>query len=183
MAMPTHQPFREWLNSDNPLPPEQAQALQNHLQGCDDCRQYEEAWQQVKQSFQIAGIVQPAAGFGARWQLRLAEQKRLLHRRQSLFLLLLMGGVSFSLLFLVLSGQMADLAHSPNQFLLILIYRLISTVFALKEFGDIVVGFTKPFMSVLAVPFLVGLVGVCSFLSVLWAAVFRRITSSRRVRI
>jgi hypothetical protein len=113
--------------------------------------------------------------------VRLAEQRKIQHRRQSLMMLAFTGGVAF-VLFLVLSGQALELLRSPYQMVLLVIYRLASLVITLDTAQDVLLGFLKPIPGAVAIPLLIILSGITSFLSVLWIVVFRQLTFARRIR-
>lgn len=181
MAMLNHQPFRDWINTEDTLLPEQAQALQEHVSTCDSCRQLEPSWIQVHQAFRTTAPIEPSPGFAKRWQTRLAEKRRVQHHRQSLIMLAFTGGVAF-VLFLVISGQALELLRSPYQMALLVIYRLASLVISLDTTRDVLLGFLKPIPGAVAIPLLIILTGITSFLSVLWIVVFKQLTYARRIR-
>ena len=181
MAMPNHQPFRDWINTEDTILPEQAQALQEHLRTCESCRQLEASWIQLRQTFHTSAPIEPAPGFVMRWQVRLAEQRRIQHRRQSLVMLAFTGGVAF-VLFLILSGQALELLRSPYQMVLLVIYRMASLVMTLDTTQDVLLGFLKPIPGTVAIPLLIILSGITSFMSVLWIVVFKQLTFARRIR-
>ncbi len=100
-----HQPYETWLLSEEALPPEQAQALQEHLQTCPACQRLERSWSGVEQLFRRSPLAAPAAGFSARWQARLAEEQRQRQRRNAWVMLAVTGGVAFILLLLLGFGE------------------------------------------------------------------------------
>jgi len=181
MAMLNHQPFRDWINTEDTLLPEQAQALQEHLRTCEPCRQLEASWIQVRQALRTSAPIEPNPGFVKRWQVHLTERRKIQHRRQSLMMLAFTGGVAF-VLFLVISGQALELLRSPYQMALLVIYRLASLVISLDTTRDVLLGFLKPIPGVVAFPLLIILTGITSFLSVLWIVVFKQLTYARRIR-
>jgi predicted anti-sigma-YlaC factor YlaD len=68
-----HQPFETWMLSEENLLPEQEQRLQEHIMGCESCRQMSNAWQEVQEVITATPLVEPAAGFTERWQVRFNE--------------------------------------------------------------------------------------------------------------
>jgi anti-sigma factor RsiW len=82
-----HQPFEEWLLSEDDLAPEEDQALQEHLQTCGKCVSLNTAWLEVRREFETAPQVSPAPGFMDRWEARLAEERARQQRKQVLWVL------------------------------------------------------------------------------------------------
>ena len=82
-----HQPFENWLLSEDTLSPENASALRGHLETCDHCRELQAAWTDVSNLFQDVPDIEPAPGFVNRWQTRLEVERQVelsvRHRWQS----------------------------------------------------------------------------------------------------
>lgn len=76
-----HQPFEEWILSDEPLDPQQDAALTGHLVSCPDCPPLARAWQAVRQEIATEPPEAPAPGFSMRWQARLKERRAEQQRR------------------------------------------------------------------------------------------------------
>ena len=72
-----HRPFEDWLLNAQTLSTNEKQLLDNHLQGCSSCT----ALAEVNLALKSAKMAAPAAGFAERFQVRLEEQKKALHRR------------------------------------------------------------------------------------------------------
>ena len=72
-----HQPFETWLLADEPLTSQQVRELQSHVKNCASCARIME----VNLALKSARMAAPAAGFGDRFQIRLAERKVALRRR------------------------------------------------------------------------------------------------------
>jgi hypothetical protein len=70
-----HQPFEDWLLSDEALDPEQETNLRQHLSGCPKCTDLSQALQSVEQEMVRAPQLSPAPGFTERWQARLVEKR------------------------------------------------------------------------------------------------------------
>jgi len=71
-----HQPFETWIFDDAPLEDAQQHQLEAHLQDCSACRSLFEADRHVMAIVGHAPMQSPAPGFRARFQYRLAEQRR-----------------------------------------------------------------------------------------------------------
>lgn len=76
-----HQPFEEWMLSNEPLDPEQDAALSEHLVSCPDCPPLARAWQAVRLEISAEPPEAPAPGFSMRWQARLKEKRAEQQRR------------------------------------------------------------------------------------------------------
>ena len=71
----SHQPYATWLFDEANLSGDQAQALQAHLQECQQCRQLQEASKDLDSTFQASPMVSPQPGFSQRWRASLAERR------------------------------------------------------------------------------------------------------------
>ena len=70
-----HQPYEEWLLSDEPLDEAQSQALQAHLDECQECVPLAQAWKSVRFELAQTPTVAPVPGFTQRWQVRQAQRR------------------------------------------------------------------------------------------------------------
>jgi hypothetical protein len=86
-----HRPFEDWLLSEENLNPQQKRDLVAHLQTCQSCS----AVAAVNRAFHSVRQAEPAAGFGNRFQVRLAAQRKTVRQRNV---------VGFSLLVLSVIG-------------------------------------------------------------------------------
>lgn len=71
----SHQPFETWLLDENPLSPEQENALEHHLEGCAQCRRIQTGWQAAQVSLNKPPLATPAPGFSQRFYASLAERR------------------------------------------------------------------------------------------------------------
>lgn len=174
-----HQPFKDWLLSEEPLEAQQSQALQQHLRECADCRQVENAWADASALLRRTPYAAPAPGFTHRWQQRLAAQRVQAQRKQAWVAIAVTAGIAFVLI--VLFGtHVLDLLASPASLLLAWIARLASllSVYGILQEVFSVLGRVPPMVPAIALFFAVGF--VC-FLSVAWLATYRQLTTARRV--
>jgi hypothetical protein len=72
----SHQPFENWLFSDEPIEPEQSKALKSHLEQCKQCNQLSIALGRVTESISTSSTPLPNPGFTARWYQRLSEYRQ-----------------------------------------------------------------------------------------------------------
>jgi hypothetical protein len=126
-----HQPFENWLLSDEDLSPLDTGALDEHLLTCEHCREIKGAWMGVLDLFQEIPDIEPAPGFVNRWQERLEIDRQIelsvRHRWQSIIMLVLIGNVIAALVVL-LGTQFFTTFDSPLAFVLSGIYRFASTM-------------------------------------------------------
>ncbi len=178
MAKSTHQPFDDWILSQRPLSPYQAQTLQQHLHDCDACRELKESLNGVERIFKTAPQVAPKANFTARWLERQAAEK-LARQRQQAWIVFGIVSVNALALIILLGSQIATLIGSPTNLLLLRAYTLslgVSLLELIRTFA--LAGFNLRYGFPLAG--LVLFTGVTSFLSVLWLVTYRQLTSSTR---
>jgi anti-sigma factor RsiW len=85
-----HRLFEEWLLDDRPLDPTQKRELDAHLRTCSSCASLAE----VNLALRSARTAPPAPGFTARFQTRLALQKKAQRKRQMVgALIFVLGGL------------------------------------------------------------------------------------------
>jgi hypothetical protein len=177
-----HQPFETWLLSEEILPPEQAQALQEHLLACEACQCLDRSWSEVRQLFQKTGPAAPAPGFASRWQARLAKERQKQQRRQAWWMLGITGSITF-LLMLLLGAHALDFFQSPEQLLMFVVYRLASLYYLWQASFDTLPEVLRPFIGVLPLALWIGALGSVSVLGVLWIVAYQKIMALWRVRV
>ena len=177
MAKYTHPPFDEWLTTDQPLSPYQNQALQEHLNACESCRQLQASLNGVQRLFQTTPPVTPTTGFTTRWRERQARE-HLTRQHQQTWTMLGFTASAVAGLLIFFGLQLASLINSP--ILLLLKAYTISTVVTLLEAIEHL--FTRGLRLTDSLP-LAGIVLVIGFtcmLSVLWFVAYRQLTSETR---
>jgi predicted anti-sigma-YlaC factor YlaD len=146
-----HQPFENWLLSEEPISPENANVLQDHLDTCKHCQELHIAWSGVMEMFQEVPDIGPEPGFIIRWQNRLETERQVemavRHRWQSIIMLILIGNVIVSLVVL-LGTQFLTTFESPVALLLSGVYRLASMVTWINVIQNIVVTMFRTLTSV-----------------------------------
>jgi hypothetical protein len=171
-----HQPFENWLLSEEPLSTEDAQALSEHLRTCEICRTRQSTWSAMSQLIRSTPALSPAPGFATRWHERLTESRRIAHRRQVGILLFIMASIA-SMLLILIGTQAVQMMNSPLQYILLWAYRIFSIITYANEAANIVQGFLGTFVKIIPLPVWVGFTGLVCFLGVLWTATFKRLTS------
>jgi len=174
-----HQPFRDWLLSDEKLSPDQTQALQEHLESCTSCDELATAWSEVESSLQHAPLLIPAPGFTTRWQAHLDGY--LLHKQKQRVGISIGITVIFILsLLIILISQLWSFVQSPEQYLAIWFNSLVSLVSIYYALVEKIPSFSE-FTPVYTLVGLFFLAGIVSFMSVLWLATYRKVSMVRRM--
>jgi hypothetical protein len=179
MTMPNHQPFRDWLFTEEPLSPANALLLQEHLRTCEACQKQRLAWNSVQHLLQSSGQVAPQAGFTTRWQSRLSAQR--LKKQHRIAWGLFVAASGSALIILAVLGWLAmDLVSTPQNLLLIFFMRLAGLVTLVNSIGDYL-SVVRVLIPSLPVVGLVFFTGFTCMISVLWLATFKRLSMVRRV--
>jgi anti-sigma factor RsiW len=72
--MNNHQPYLDWITSDDTLPTDCARDLREHLEHCAKCQSVAGGWESARRAIRVAGMEPPAAGFVRRWKA-MAERR------------------------------------------------------------------------------------------------------------
>jgi len=173
-----HQPFRDWLLSEEKLSADQSQALQEHLHSCESCKHIESAWSDVEAAFQRIPHAQPAQGFTIRWQAYLADYQVHKQKRKGWMTIGMVALFVISLLVVVIY-QLWELLQAPSPYLAAWFDQLINIVAIYYSLQNIVSRFSisTPIITLLVMFFLVGII---SFMSVLWLSAYRKLIMARR---
>jgi len=146
-----HQPFEQWLLSEDPLTPEEKQAFDSHVNSCQYCRELLVAWHGVTDLFQEVSDIEPAAGFTSRWIERLEREKRIdqavRHRWQSVIMLILFANVITGLVIL-LGTQFLTTFDTPLSLVMSGLYRLISVISFVNAIQNISITLFRSIFSV-----------------------------------
>lgn len=174
-----HQPFRDWLLSEEDLSAEQSQSLQKHLAECDSCTQFKSSVMELDGLFRNTPQVGPKAGFSQRWKSRLIENQALQQRRRGWFTIGATAVIAVVLLAVSIT-QVWQLIQAPGPYVQVLLDRLISVVSLYFVLDNVVgsISWSTPFFTFIALFFMLGMV---SFMSVLWLATYKKFSLARRV--
>ena len=112
-----HHPYEEWILSDEELSPADHASLQEHLAGCQNCRQLENRWQAARLQINREGLAAPVAGFTIRWQKNLPDRINRLETqsaRRFLFIILAASAAMLAgwVISLLLNNPSASIATS-----------------------------------------------------------------------
>lgn len=173
-----HQPFRDWLLSNEELLPDQQQILQDHLHSCESCREIDTAWSEVESIFRRTPQVQPSPGFTTRWQTTMASYQL---RQQKIRGWVGIGATAFfvTCLLVILIGQIWILVQSPDVFIAMWLERFVTMISLFYTAQEIL----SPLNWNISVFSIIGgifMVGITSFMSVLWLATYRKLSTARR---
>ncbi len=174
-----HQPFRNWLLSEEHLTTEQNQSLQEHLASCESCSQIKSSWKELDLLIQNSDEVSPAAGFTQRFQSRLVEYKAAQQLRHSWQTIGITAFTAIILLTLLVT-QVWELIQAPGPYLMIWFDRMVSVVSIYYLLMNVAgsISWSTPFLTFIVMFFLVGIV---SFMSVLWLLAYKKFSLSWRV--
>ena len=174
-----HQPFRDWLLSEEKLTTDQTQALQDHILSCESCSRIEAAWSEVEMEFNKVPQVRPAPGFSTRWQANLAAYQ--LHKqKQRGWLTIGFTGFIITFLLVLIATQLWSFFQAPGPFLttwFLHLINLVSIYFTVQDIFHSIPG-NLSIYSFIGAFFLVGM---ASFMSVLWLATYRKLRMARRL--
>jgi len=178
-----HQPFENWIFSDQPLDPTDQQALDDHLKSCESCQGLQSSWNRIRGEFTASPMIKPTAGFTKRWELHLEEQRRQIRHRQSfVFLGFNIGAVVMIVLLMALLST--PMLRAPNLVFWASIYRLLPIAQVWDILQDLSIALIILFegsWSVLSLLWFFPILGSIFALSVFWFTSLRRLTSIRKV--
>ena len=84
----SHQPFENWLFSDETIEPEDSTALDAHLKQCEQCRELSTTLDWVYETISTVKTPEPNPGFTQRWHQNLAIYREKQQERRIWFLIL-----------------------------------------------------------------------------------------------
>jgi hypothetical protein len=154
-----HQPFEDWLLNNKPLDPRQKLELEAHVRTCKYCS----ALVETETGLRTVKMASPAAGFSARFQMRLAKQRAADRRRR------IWGSILFTLGGLVMLMWLAGpylvtFLASPATWISALIewgVYVVTTLRAMAQAGsvflDVIPGFLPPFAWMVLISAIAGL--------------------------
>lgn len=181
MAKFTHLPFEDWVLDRNDLSPEEERTLQEHLQNCPSCREFDESLREMESRLKAQTMISPNPGFTQRWQMRLAQERARIQMRQTrVFLAATLGGAV--LLLLAMGILLIPVLRSPYPYLLAIAYQLTQIVSFINGTVDIATSLIGAILKVVPPLIWIGLFGVATFLMVLWLTAFRLYIYPSRIK-
>jgi anti-sigma factor RsiW len=179
MTQHNHQPFEDWLLSDERLTTQDALALQEHLKSCPACTTLGDALHAVEGELRRAAHLAPAPGFVSRWQVRLAEGRLKKHRRQTLLSMVLSIGGAMALL-VILLVVISPLLRNPVPVLLASAYQLITTVGVVRTLGEAVLTVLRMLVGLVPPTQGAAILLALACLGLVWIFAMRRLTITIR---
>jgi anti-sigma factor RsiW len=176
-----HRLYEEWLFADQgTLSREQSAAVQEHLRDCPDCQALAGSWQEVQAVLRDPPVAAPAAGFSSRWQMRLAAERGVTHRRQTQVMLGLTIGGALALLAVLITLAWPWL-QVPGVFWWTWLYRLFMLIAYAGAIQEFFLAMFRAATGDVPVVWWVLFTGLLCELGVLWIVSFRLLTNPRRI--
>jgi anti-sigma factor RsiW len=176
----SHQPFEEWILSDEALTLEQHQALKAHLGECTACAGLATSLAAVERTLGEAEVVAAQAGFGLRFAQRL-ERRRVRDARRQAWGTFAAAMVAAAVLVAPMAWWLGTAWTSPGDMLVQTLIRIYDLWVGLRVVG----GFTRAVVSNVSelVPpaWVLGFLAACLGTGVVWMTVLYRF-AFRRVK-
>jgi len=115
----SHQPFEEWLFSDEPIESQQEQSLQDHLNQCEACQALSTALDKVNEIFISSTPPEPTDGFTQRWfeRLAIAREQHQIRRTWTIIFSLLGAATIITIVITLLNLNTLNWAYQLSQFI------------------------------------------------------------------
>lgn len=111
-----HKPFEDWIFFGDSQDSGQESELKNHLQSCDSCYRLQSDLHSVDNLFQTTPPVAPAPGFPIRWLNYHEQQSPNFNRLESVYLLIVSGGVASFIFIMILFLNFHQIRSFPDVF-------------------------------------------------------------------
>jgi hypothetical protein len=181
-----HLPFEDWLFSDDPMDGDQERELHEHLEICNSCWAISRAWGEVEDILERVPVVEPAAGFGDRFEARLAVElsmeKIRRQNRQSLGLFALTAGTASSI-FTILVWQVINTVDSFTSLLLVGIDQVVITVAMINAMHNMLSALTYVVIPSVPPVYWAALAAMISLSTLAWLLLLGHLFNSRRITI
>jgi hypothetical protein len=178
-----HQPFENWLLSEDPLSEEDERAMQNHLVDCDQCNRLEDSWMEVASLFSEVPDFEPAPGFVNRWQINLkadrAATKAMQQRWQSWIVLVLIANGA-ALAFLLMGIELFQTYDTFTDLLLSWVYRAATAMVVANGFQNAIVTLFRTIPALIPTSWWIGIAITLSVSTLLWIVSMAKLTSLPR---
>ncbi len=178
-----HQLIKTWLLSDEPLLPEQVNALQEHLATCKSCLSLADSWLEVKVILNKSVPIQPVTGFAERWQARYIEQSQCLEQRrqrQSWWFFLIAATLA-GLLFTLLVAQVIASFSSPMEVFVSGVYLFSEAIASLATMQSLMTTLLNTLLLIIPSYWWFLLTGAISGLIIIWLVSLRLVIYPRRI--
>ena len=162
----SHQPYENWILEMRSLSDDQQRLLDQHMEGCKECRQLQERWTLVRVDLEQPVELAPRPGFTRRWKAGLAERRLREQRRQAWKFFLACSGAAAAA-FAMLVTYIA-LSTTPVQWIQAGVKALSSSVGYVTTLRDISASWTHIVPPALNVAFWFSLVITFFFVTLIW---------------
>ena len=164
----SHQPFETWLLSDESLNPQDKQALDAHLQVCEECQKLSTALHQVSVVLATSPEPTPQPGFTQRWNKRLVIHRHQQQQRRMWFMTLGLFGIAGFILsaLLILNHQSINWVYELSNF----VANFSLAAARVNQFWSILQSMIKalPILLPIMILFGVGLLSAMTVLIITW---------------
>lgn len=180
MAQSNHQPFEDWIFSQDAISREDKLRLRDHLQYCPDCQRLSGAMQEVEFSLKAALELSPPTGFSNRWLGRLAEHRLRQQRVQtiSFFLISFATAAGLTILFAIL---LQPAIRTPYPYLLAVAYQLASILIYMNRFASAGITVYRTVFKLIPPVVWISLAIGLAASAVIWIAALRKLVYPRRI--
>jgi hypothetical protein len=178
-----HQPFENWILSEDPLPEDDARALQDHLLACEQCSELDNAWDGVASLFNDIPAAEPAPGFVNRWQATLeadkAAVKAMRQRWQSWILLVLIAnGAAVALI--SMGVQLFRTYDSVADWILSWVYKVATAMVLASGFRNAFVTLFRTVPQLIPTGWWVAIAALLSLSTIVWIVSMSKLSSLPR---
>jgi hypothetical protein len=178
-----HQPFDNWLLSEEPLPEDDERALREHLVDCDQCRELEDAWLGVANLFAEAPEVEPAHGFVNRWQATLEADKaaiRAMRQRWQSWIVLVLIANGAGMALLLMGVQLFNTYDSVTDWVLSWVYKAATAMVLANGFRNAFVTLFRTIPQLIPTEWWIGIAITLSISTVIWIVSMTKLSSLPR---
>jgi hypothetical protein len=178
-----HQPFENWLLSEDPLPEDDERALLDHLVDCDQCSELEDAWLNIANLFAEVPDVEPAPGFVNRWQATFeADQAAIKVMRQRwqswIVLVLIANGAALALL--LMGVQLFNTYGSFSELVLSWVYKIATAMVLANGFQNAFITLFRTIPQLVPIGWWVGIAMTLSVSTLVWIVSMTKLSSLPR---
>lgn len=178
-----HQPFENWLFSDEPLSADDELELRDHLMDCDHCSGLENAWVDVECLFAEVTEIEPAPGFVNRWQATLeanrAAEKAIQQRWQSLIFLVVVANFA-AIALALMSVQLFYTYGSVTEWVMSWVYRAATAMVLVNGFGNAFITISRTIPQLIPNEWWVAIALTLGFSTIVWFVSMTKLSSLPR---
>jgi hypothetical protein len=178
-----HQPFENWLLSEEPLSDENEEALQAHLTDCEQCKTIQDAWLDVANLFTDVPDVGPESGFVNRWQANLETDRaatRTMQQRWQSWILLVLIANGAAVALVLMGVQLFRTYDSMTDLILSWVYRAATAMVVANGFQNAFMTLFRTIPNLIPTSWWIGIAITLSVSTLLWIVSMTKLTSLPR---